>query len=476
MAFELAFVDSISATPTYRLNLHDTVGQIQTLADGTEFGMPDLDRAVASTMLTDGAVVPSSAYGNRMITLHLSFPEADLDAAASRLQAVARELDRPTNILRYRAGTSAPVFFRTFRSSIAATDWDPVVRRATVSIMAEPFALGLREDLPAATVNNDPAAGSNGLFADFTGIKGDVETPAYVKFSGLNSGSAVTADIILGTRRHGTPSSMPFFFQAESFTTNVDTSVPGTDALMSGAANNYLRTTFATDTSLTIRMTYLSNFPAASGTDFRGTFRLYAILRGSGTTTYQIKWWLAAASPSFPAVYSDVITFVNASNLRQLIDLGQITFPVGSDPVTDGYSGVEKTITGGLLGIYASRPSGSGTLDWDYFVLVPDDAPRGDDWFYFSLYNLGVDKDVIADGPRDMVYPQNVGATTMPMWYIIPSQGRIPSLSPNVTNRWIVLRPDVAGTNSSIGDVKTRTTTITVSYWPRYVYVRPVSS
>lgn len=473
MAFELAFVDSIASSPTTRLNLNDGT-MLNTLVDGTEFGMPELDRAIASTLLTDGAVVPASAYGNRLISLVIEFVETDLDTVATRLQSLARELDRTTNILRYKAGTTAPVFFRTFRSSVGNMMWDAVTRRAYVTILAEPFALGLREDISSVVINNDPAAGSNGLYADFTAIKGDVEAPAKVVFSGLNGG--VFADVILGTRRRGTPSSMPMIFQAESLTAGTDTSVPGTDATMSGSSNNYQRTTFATVADMTLRLSMSTNFPAASGVDMRGTYRLYAVARLAASATFAIQWEVGAAS-SPQAVTSDVFTFVMpAASHRSVLDLGQITFPLGADPVTDGYSGVEKSITGGSLYVNAARTAGTGNLDWDYFVLVPDDPARGDDWFSFSLFNLATSKDVVADGPRDVVYPQDTSASTIPIWYAIPSSGRIPLLTPNQLNRWVMLRPDRAGTDVNYGDVKTRTTTITVSYWPRYVFVRPVSS
>jgi hypothetical protein len=56
-----------------------------------------------------------------------------------------RELDRPSNFLRYQAGTSAPVFFRTYRSGPDAIDFNPITREVTVTLLAEPFALGLEQ-------------------------------------------------------------------------------------------------------------------------------------------------------------------------------------------------------------------------------------------------------------------------------------------------------------------------------------------
>lgn len=159
MAYQLAFVNSIVTSPTIRLNLNDGV-TISTLADGADFGLPSLDRAYADTLLADGAVVPAAAYGNRMITLPLEFPSTlSADAAAAAWQSVVRELDRPANFLRYTPDTTNPVFFRCLRSDASMWDFNPITRRATVRILAEPFGYGPLVTLPAVTVYNDPAEG-----------------------------------------------------------------------------------------------------------------------------------------------------------------------------------------------------------------------------------------------------------------------------------------------------------------------------
>jgi hypothetical protein len=472
VTFALDFVDDIASSPNVRLILMGGSSDWQTLAKETDWGMPELRRAVAGTLLVDGQQYPASAYGNRVITLALNASHLSPDAAATKFQALCRELDRPHNFLRLQVDTTEVVFFRTFRSTPGSVVWDKFQQKATVRIAAEPFAYGLKETQSAQVVTNDPAAVSNGCYLDITGVKGDVETPAQVLLSGLNVGTF--ADIIIGTRRRGTPSSAAYFFQAEAMTMGVDTSVPGTDATMSGTTNNYARTTFATPT-MTLRLSLTSNFPAASGIDLRGTYRMYAVVRGNGGT-YQLQWAITPVGGGSVTVQSDVISVGAAASLRSLVDLGQIQFPIGADPVYDGYSGTEKSVTGGYFSIEAARITGATNLDWDTFILVPDDPARGDDWFSLSLYGLATNKDLVLDGPRDMVYPQNTAAVTLPVWYSPPWQGRIPRLAPNQTNRWIFLRPDKAGTDLNYGDVKTRTTTVTVSYWPRYLFVRPVGS
>lgn len=154
MGYDVQFVDSISATATVRLDLGQSPWNVR---DNTVFGLPELRRSVVSTLMVDGDRYPAAAYGNRTITLVVQIRAVSDDATAATLQLLMRELDRQTNLLRYRPGTSSPVFFRTFRAAPSAMIWDPVEKALTAQIPAEPFALGLRETLPAVRVANDPA-------------------------------------------------------------------------------------------------------------------------------------------------------------------------------------------------------------------------------------------------------------------------------------------------------------------------------
>lgn len=463
MAFTLAFVDSIATSPTVRLDLNTTDGTgFTTLIAGTDFGMPPLRRATAGTLLTDGDHISASAYGNRLLTLQLDLSHLTPDAAATKLQLLARELDRPNNFLRYKADTTDEVTFLTFRSPIARSIWDQVDKAFSVQILAQPFAIGAKASLSKVTVTNNPAAVSNGSYLDITGVKGDVETPAYVLVEDLT-----TTDLIIGTRRRGTPSGISYFFQCESMTPASDTTLPGNDAAMSGSGSNYARTTFGTPTMLN-RLS-VSNFPAASGASLRGTYRMYVMARGNNTSTFQIRADIEGVDGA--TFSTQTITHVPLSSTnRTLLDLGQITLPLGADPTCEGYSGVEKSLIGTTLTLWAARTVGAGNLDWDYVAIVPDDPERGDDWM---TARLSTSQDVIIDGPNDMVYPQTVGASTLPSGPVIARSGRLPMLSPNVAQRWIMLAPDRAGVDAIFGDRIAVTADVTISYWPRYLLVRP---
>lgn len=162
MSFDLAFVDRISASPTTRLDLKSA--SLDATADVTDFGMPELTKARSRTLMLDGERISGSAYGNRLLTIRLRLPGtdsvADYDAAAAALQNVSRELNRETNFLRYRAGTTKAVFFQTYRSDYNRIEWDGSNRFATIVVEAWSYGIGEKETLPAVTVYNDPAEGT----------------------------------------------------------------------------------------------------------------------------------------------------------------------------------------------------------------------------------------------------------------------------------------------------------------------------
>jgi hypothetical protein len=244
------FVDAISASPGVRLDLNQTAATSNAFAvdiEGMDLSPPPMRRSVFNSMLSDGDHIGATAFENRVLKIPIRvIRTAGTDATATMIQNLARELNRPTNLLKVQFdGATAPVFFRTFR----APDYTLSMLRflikdtavVTMEIPAEPYALGLEESLGSITVNNDPAAGSNPLYFDVAAAscKGDVPTPLYMK----TTSSLAGASVILATRRRGIPANGTFFVQAENATNGVDTADQA-DANASGG--NEVRTTFAT--------------------------------------------------------------------------------------------------------------------------------------------------------------------------------------------------------------------------------------
>lgn len=471
MAWTLQFVDSIASSPTVRLDLNDG-SPYGLLLQGTSFGVPSLRLAQASTLLRDGSVFPAAAYGERTLLLRLNLPESSRDNLATAMQELHRELDRPTNFLKWQQdGATAPVFFRTIRTP--PDEWNEFpftptpYSEVTVPVLAEPFALGLRETLATATVSNNPAAASNGCFMDLGTIKGDVETPLIIKTSTTNLVSSNDNYSLFAIRRGGTPANAPFALQAEDMTLGTDTTLPGNDAAMSDSGSNYARCSFSTATAMTTRLSLFWQGPgAAASVDHRGTYRVLARIRRSvsgDSVAVRLRWGGTSG------VYTnDTVTCPSGTTISH-IDLGLVSAPPGQDPVTDGLSGTELSVYGVFLDVQAQRVSGSGNIDFDYLLLVPaDDGLMIVDWgttsganFYTVDCSQQVTYQTITSGP---VHGVNTAGVT---------GGYRLLASPGQNNRLYFVRQVRAGApTDTIGG----TNDLDVSYFPRYLYLKPAST
>lgn len=465
----LAFVDSIVAAPTTRLDLSGgTRGPFNMLL-GSSFPPPPLKRSIPSSLLADGGTPTSATYDNRVITLQLGVMDTGTfraaDPAAASIQLLLRELDRPSNFLRYQAGTSAPVFFKTYRSGPDAIDFDPIMKQVTVTILAEPFAYGLEENISPVTVTNNPASGANPMFFDISSPKGDVETPLYVAFTNGNAGLGATGRFRSGLsiRRRGTVANVPFFLQAEAMTQGTDTTTQANSATFSGSGNNSSRCTFGTPSGQQ-RLT-ISPWPTGSSTDYRGTYRVFMRCKktvSGDSIDVQLQW-----GTSSPVVANDIVSLGAHTNLNY-VDLGLVSFPGGYDPVTDGPSGVELPVTGTFLALYARRNSGSGNLDMDVFLFVPaDDRLEFIKWP--ALQPFSTDIFVAAGGRSPAAYCLDTTGFIRTVEAIEIAGGGM-MLTPGRTNRVFFVQD--LGTSAALagtGDSLTSTHVLTCSYFPRYL-------
>ncbi|MGW1057629.1 hypothetical protein [Micromonospora rubida] len=427
--------------------------------------MPELTRSAVSTLMVDGVRFPAAAYEGRTITLVAQLSGVSEDATATALQALARELDRPENILMYRPDTSEPVFFRTHRAGADRIVWDRTLKEVRVSIPAQPFACGLMETLSPITIPNNPAT-SGGCYFEVNNVKGSFETPLFVRlgadFMGGSGGQAHT--LVMGVRRRGTPSAAPWVLQAESMTTGVATALAGaTDAAMSGAGPNYARIT-PTNTDMDQRLTAV--FPSTAGVDVRGRYRVLLRYRMNNLLD---RWNVQFAyGPSgSPAVYNPAVSLPLDTNPRW-VDLGTVQYPFGVDPASNGYSGVALATQGMRISLYAQRVSGTGTLDPDLLMYVPAD----DCYSAATIYrDSGVAAGII-DSAQTMVYAVGASGEIVPPYLPQPVVGGFPLVSPGVTNRIAF----VADGGSIADSALTSSWTVTPYYWPQYGYVRPVGA
>lgn len=449
MALTLRFVDAISASPTLRLDLVSAPWRVDSTR--TSFPPPPLERAIASTLLTDGAQIPGKAFGLRTLRLGLILDDDSPDDAAEALRLLFRELSRERNTLEYKVGTANSVFFRTHAAAPETLEdlTDGSLKTLNIEILAEPFAYGTMETLVASqTVNMNPAAGSNGLFVPITGVKGDVETPVRVKgastvLSGFQS--------VLAIRRRGTPANLPLVQQAEAMTQGTNTTTQPNDATMSGSGNNYSRCTFTTATMQTRLSTTV--YPATDSPDARGVYRVFARLRRSNATDV-INVQLNSNAKVATALTANI----------QIVELGELAIPGGMDPLTDGPSGAELSARGAGLTIKAERISGTATLDFDHFMFFP--ADNSSDRFALVQWPTTTSANYYVDGYTQSVYATDTttGAVENSAGFLI---GNFPMVTPNQDARLYFLRK-VGSLADAVGDA----VSLTVEYWPRYLAVR----
>lgn len=459
------FVDSISASPTTRLDLND--GTTFTLNAAVLADPPKIHGSISSNAMTDGGYQSSSQYDYRSIHLELILNVATQDAAATALQNLHRELDRETNYLKWQPdGATKPVFFKTWRTSPLQIVDQPAVRAVyyvTLEIPAEPFALGLRETVSIGTVNNNPAAGSNGCYFDVSSVIGDVESPLLLLMTGYTHNN-----LTIAVRQHGTPSDLTFFKQAESLTLITDTTNPGggPDAAMSGTGtNNYVRTSFATATANRVRWAIASDHStSAKKLAIGGTFRIFAAVRRSGSSSD------IALQVSCGALSSGPLVNTIKTSSRQIVDLGTIRLGPSVDQV--GYAtSTGFDATNSWLDFLASRTSGAETLDWDCVFAIPADE------------GMQIDGDILLTAPVDGFVIDSASENLLPVVGDPFSTGVLGTTAadPIMTGGWLYVKPNqtnrfyVLMSTSSVSAV-TLTATFAGSYWPKYLHVRPASS
>ena len=462
----IQFVDSIDAKPVVRLDLNDDdVIRCRTFLAPP----PRLRRSMSQNVMTDGGFVSSSQYGTRVLYIDLDLITTSQDENAAYLQKLARELDRATNIIRYQpAGASRPVFFKVWRSDFSAlVDMKAVLafRQASLEIVAEPFAYGLRETISVGTVNNDPAAGSNGCYFDLAAgqILGDVPAPMLLVATGAPVDVSRSTGLFLAEKSWDTLSDAQLFHQAESM--SISSGVTAADALMSGAGSNCVEFnpgSTATFTGLT--KSALSTVAQTKAT--RGTYRLVAVLRritSAGT-------WKAGTQGA------SSLTTLSTSTNRQRVDLGVVV--IGDSTVSPGVDGGAPTLGSKFsLGSDLARTSGTAGVDnlrVDYLELLPADQCTT----IATLPTAGSLIGLVVDSYQEAVY--KVDSTsglfdgTASILTMATVTGGFPSVYPNRATRYSMSWVLTDGTTASI--TKTDTSSVTVYYLPQYLYVRPASS
>jgi hypothetical protein len=241
-------------------------------------------------------------------------------------------------------------------------------------------------------------------------------------------------------------------------TQGTDTTTVAGGATFSGASNNESTTTFATS-SYADRLTAVLPSATASA-ELRGTYRVFARQKKSASGSTMHGTLRIAGIIDNPEV-----TIPDSTNFMWN-DYGLLQIPMGMQGLSDGY-GPPLGALGISCAFRFNRTSGTGSLLTDYIYLVPADTelstvhwpstPAGPNWVY--------------DGPNDDVYwrgTAGVAHAVSASGGAFPDYiGGLPMVSPNQANRVFFAVMDGAVTASTV---------LAVSYWPRYLSMRPVTT
>lgn len=307
------------------------------------------------------------------------------------------------------------------------------------------------------------AGGNGGMCFDIAAasVKGDAATAALMRFRYLD---VIAAKSAIAVRRRGTPSATPFVLQAEAMTLGSDTTLPGNDPLMSGAGSNYARTTFATAPTLNIRL-QATVHPASASTDARGQYRVlyrYRKTVAGDVINVRLSWTGGGL------IHNGTVALAQTTNMR-FADLGLVSIPAAPDPRCHGYSGTELAARGIGLYLYAERVSGSGSLDSDELLLAP-----ADDRLAFITWPVTSGAEYVYwDSIHQMIYTTDASGVVRNAEGIPDSTTDDLLLTPGVDQR-IFFVLNAASTSGS--DDVTDQVNVVVSYWPRYLYVRPATT
>lgn len=472
MTARVRFVDSISTTAGLRLDLQ-LDPEWGVLRNGLDLRPASTRFVSPQSMLTDGAPVVARARDNMLLRVPILLKGGTDDARQGQMSVLARELERPSGFLEMQIrDATASRWLHTKGGSIV--DYDPYygqsMWRVVVELVADPWAYDTLRTLSAVTVSTDPAAASNPMVFDVTGVAGDEETPLILWTDPPSeTPDGGVSKLLFAVRSRGVPGNLLSTVQAETdVAPGVDTALMANSALMSGAGSNYLRTTFATVAGMVMRWsTYIPSAlaTAAQKEEAPGEYRvLMRMSKTSSSAGIYVQWrtlnnvWGSGPVTAFPTV--------GQNNTRLWVDLGIINIgrPAG------GLHAAAQFAAPVQLMFDAERRSGSGSLDWDVMRLVPADESM------VAVANH-VNNVLVIDGIEREAYGISSGspfdATTEVDHRSVAAWGGFPHVTPGVTNRIYVNNlPDPNADDGVIyvSDLLT-TLTINLAYYPRYLSV-----
>jgi hypothetical protein len=354
-------------------------------------------------------------------------------------------LQRDDNWLLFQlTATSAPVWFKTFRTSPGAVSLEDVwvpqgdedtpedFWRVAVTVEAEPFAYGPQETF-TVTAANDPAV-AGGLGVTLPTIKGDAPAPLVLRVNneGRNINHIIAA---VGPRVALTDATAPAG------------STPVTGSAVQSGGTAY-QVSLGSVSGVELRP--FTNPP--DGWNGRGHMFL-RLRRVSGTAAVTITRSTSLNSAAPVGTLADS----SGTTTPVLIDLGPVYFT----PTVDGYTQPK----GWLMTLQGQAASGTVVVEVDYLLYLPESWSFAvtDSASYASGYVIDAEKEYTAQLSTDYPAAPEVAYYTSIMGGLV---GGFPEVRPGETN--VLWWQTIASNwNHPLGD----TSTIYCSYRPRWLFL-----
>lgn len=438
------FVDSISASPTTLLDLHN--GAPFYVA---EWAAPPPAVRGSSGVSSDGSIEPSTSFEDRTLQVLLDMQSVDADAVAVAFQALAKMLLAP-RWLRYLPPTATkPVFFRTRACTPAEIEEFRLIavrnKQVRIDLPAEPFGYGLAVT-DEVVVNNDPTNATNGMRFTIADVKGDVPAPLRLDLSVTSGWLAIPKAFMIQAGTYGQlhnaaaawvpPPAAP----TDVTTVNDSSAIGGTKSVLaagSSPAYGNVDLTFADVTPGDYRVLLRFTSPAGA--------RRACLMQRVGS--YELN-----PTGLQPITYQ--------SGQFSWVDLGVVRLPFSTRRATEWDAPAASSAT--IRAVFERSTTDALTID--HAVLVP--VPGGDrsvGRFLQASTPTDAELSAVVDGRSEQVWSHISDGRDM-LWSL--SGGGFPQVVPGVPNQ-IVLAYAPAVYNP-----RTMPTTVAWSYNPRYLYLR----
>lgn len=447
----LSFVESIEADPVVLIDLDDAPLRLE----AWKAPPPRVRRSVASSNMVDGGVDTAVSFELRELTATLTVDAADEDEAAAVLSAIGRALSAP-RWLRYQAGTSEAVFFRT---RVCAPDeidefglTNPGIKRITLVIPADPFAYGLPES-GTATIVNDPTQ-PNGMRFTISHVKGDVPAPLRIDQISADGLRLPGPRMVLGSSsqvafHHSAPvftDALPWTYE----TVSDGTAVGGSFSRATRPEGTEMAETWAvSEFADVLPGEYRVLARARSSSVHRPTLRAVPqITEGTGADPL-----VASGSPDSTAALS--------GPGWTWVDLGVMRLPAARRYLEVGAVGGAARVR---LFVEPVSPEGPTTIDLDHMVLIPAPGPDGSSGTVLlgatPAVSMGIDSIELDSEDRQAFVSNGEGD-----WAFSAVAGEFPAVIPGRECM-------ISFAHLSPGDDRERELTVLYSYLPRYLYLR----